>query len=57
MLEHAGSIDTKSHKLVIVVFTLSSPFSKYKFVVDFSNAICTKRRANFPTSPTFIYEN
>ena len=55
MLEHAGSIDTKSHKLV--VFTLSSPFSKYKFVVDFSNAICTKRRANFPTSPTFIYEN
>ena len=38
----------KGYKLAIAVFIPTLPFSKKKFVVHFSNVICTKTRPGIP---------
>ena len=53
MLKHAETFHAnKDYKLAIVVFGITSLFSKQKFAVHLSNVICTKTRA-----PLFLYEN
>ena len=55
MHKHAETLNAnKSHKLAIAIFMLTSPFSKYKFVVYFSNIFCTKTSL---CAPPFLYEN
>ena len=45
MCKRAGKFNaSKGCKLAIVVIVPTSPFSKQKFVVNFSNVICTKTR-------------
>ena len=44
----------KGNKLAIAVFIPTLLYSKQKFVVHFSNIICTKTR---PCAPLFLYQN
>ena len=49
MRKHAKIFHTNNgYKLAIVVFTATSLFSEWKFVVHFSNFICTKMRSCAP---------
>ena len=49
MCKHAETFhDNKGYKLIIIFFKPIFPFSKLKFVVHYSNVICTKTKPCTP---------
>ena len=54
MCKHAETFHSNKGYNLAIVFIPTSPFSKYKFVVHYSNIIFTKTRS---CTPLVLYKN